>query len=143
MENFKNLYSISKTLRFELRPYGKTLENFQKSGLLEKDAFKANNRRRMQAIIDEKFKEIIEERLKYTEFSEYDLENITSKDKKTADKAAANLKKQVIASFDDEIFNDYLKPDKNIDALFKNDPANPVISTFKGFTTYFVNFFEL
>ena len=109
MENFKNLYSISKTLRFELRPYGKTLENFQKSGLLEKDAFKANNRRRMQAIIDEKFKEIIEERLKYTEFSEYDLENITSKDKKTADKAAANLKKQVIASFDDEIFNDYLK----------------------------------
>ena len=143
MENFKNLYSISKTLRFELRPYGKTLENFQKSGLLEKDAFKANNRRRMQAIIDEKFKEIIEERLKYTEFSEYDLENITSKDKKTADKAAANLKKQVIASFDDEIFNDYLKPDKNIDALFKNDPANPVISTFKGFTTYFVNFFEI
>lgn len=61
---------------------------------------------------------------------------------KTADKAAANLKKQVIASFDDEIFNDYLKPDKNIDALFKNDPANPVISTFKGFTTYFVNFLK-
>lgn len=143
MRDFKNLYPINKTLRFELRPYGRTLKKFQESGLLEKDAFKANNRRNMQAIIDEKFKEMIEERLKYAILNECDLESIASTDKELENKALASLKKQVISLFNDESFNDFLKPDKNIDALFKNDPNNPVITTFKGFTGYLVNFFEI
>ena len=65
MENFKNLYPINKTLRFELKPYGKTLKNFHGAGLLEKDESKAKNRKSMQSIIDRKFKLIIEEKLKY------------------------------------------------------------------------------
>ena len=32
-----NGYSISKTLRFELKPKGKTLENIEKEKLLESD----------------------------------------------------------------------------------------------------------
>lgn len=35
--NFTNLFSLSKTLRFELKPVGKTLENIEKNGLLAKN----------------------------------------------------------------------------------------------------------
>jgi len=36
MKNFTNFYSLSKTLRFELIPQGKTLAYIQEKGLLTK-----------------------------------------------------------------------------------------------------------
>ena len=35
--DFKNLYQLSKTLRFELKPEGKTLDYMQEKGLLNQD----------------------------------------------------------------------------------------------------------
>ena len=37
LKKFTNLYSLSKTLRFELKPIGKTLEYIEKEGILTKD----------------------------------------------------------------------------------------------------------
>lgn len=37
MTDFTKLYQLSHTLKFELRPIGKTSENLQNSGLLEED----------------------------------------------------------------------------------------------------------
>ncbi len=37
MNLFANLYSVQKTLRFELKPVGETLDRIVKSGLLEED----------------------------------------------------------------------------------------------------------
>ena len=37
MQQFTGLYPLSKTLRFELRPIGKTLEYIKAHGLLEQD----------------------------------------------------------------------------------------------------------
>ena len=34
---FTGLYPLSKTLRFELKPIGKTKENIEKNGILERD----------------------------------------------------------------------------------------------------------
>ena len=34
MGNFTNQYQVSKTLRFELIPQGKTLEHIQKTGII-------------------------------------------------------------------------------------------------------------
>lgn len=34
---YRNLYKISKTLRFELKPVGLTLENFKENKILESD----------------------------------------------------------------------------------------------------------
>ena len=36
-ENFTNLYSLSKTLRFELVPQGKTLDNMKKNHVIDDD----------------------------------------------------------------------------------------------------------
>ena len=38
---FTNCYSLSKTLRFELRPVGKTLEYIQNAGFLAEDEQRA------------------------------------------------------------------------------------------------------
>ena len=37
MKQFTNLYPVSKTLRFELQPVGKTKENIEKNGILLRD----------------------------------------------------------------------------------------------------------
>ena len=43
MENFVNKYSLSKTLRFELIPQGKTKEYIDAKGLLKQDADRADS----------------------------------------------------------------------------------------------------
>lgn len=40
-EDFKRLYPLSKTLRFEAKPIGATLDNIIKSGLLDEDEHKS------------------------------------------------------------------------------------------------------
>ena len=62
-ENFTNLYSISKTLRFELRPDEKTQENIKKHGLLQEDTHRADSYKKVKKIIDEYHKDFIEKSL--------------------------------------------------------------------------------
>jgi hypothetical protein len=77
MENFINLYSVQKTLRFELKPEGKTLETFNKwieeienknanenSNLIQQDIIRANKYEKVKKIIDEYHKNFIEQALK-------------------------------------------------------------------------------
>ena len=40
-KDFTNLYPLSKTIRFELKPVGKTLENILTKGLIAKDEKRA------------------------------------------------------------------------------------------------------
>ena len=47
-----NGYSISKTLRFELKPKGKTLENIEKEKLLESDFKKSQDYKDVKIILD-------------------------------------------------------------------------------------------
>ncbi|MBQ2025442.1 MAG: hypothetical protein II215_03110, partial [Paludibacteraceae bacterium] len=61
MKRFTNLYQLSKTLRFELKPIGKTLENIEKHGLLEQDTHRAESYVKVKEIIDEYHKAFIEE----------------------------------------------------------------------------------
>ena len=49
---FVGLYPISKTLRFELKPIGKTLEHIQRNKLLEEDAVRADDYVKVKKIID-------------------------------------------------------------------------------------------
>ena len=52
MDRFTGLYPISKTLRFELKPIGKTLENIEKNGILQKDLQRAQSYKEVKNIID-------------------------------------------------------------------------------------------
>ena len=52
MQQFINKYTLSKTLRFELKPIGKTLENIQTKGLLQQDAIRAKSYQEVKKLID-------------------------------------------------------------------------------------------
>ena len=61
--DFTNLYSLSKTLRFELKPIGKTLEHIEKNGLLTEDQHRAESYAKVKKIIDRYHKAYIEKAL--------------------------------------------------------------------------------
>ena len=58
-DDLTGLYSLSKTLRFELKPIGKTLENIEKKGLIEQDEIRAEEYEKVKDIIDEYHKAFI------------------------------------------------------------------------------------
>ncbi len=60
MEQFTGLYSLSKTLRFELKPIGKTLMSIEKNGILERDNNRAIAYKSVKKYIDEYHKAFIE-----------------------------------------------------------------------------------
>lgn len=57
---FTGLYPLSKTLRFELKPIGKTKENIEKNGILERDNERAIAYNAVKKVIDEYHKAFIE-----------------------------------------------------------------------------------
>lgn len=59
-EDFKRLYPLSKTLRFEAKPIGATLDNIIKSGLLEEDEHRAQSYVKVKKLIDEYHKVFID-----------------------------------------------------------------------------------
>lgn len=61
---FTGLYPVSKTLRFELRPVGKTQEYIEKHGILDDDFQRAEDYKAVKKIIDRYHKYFIDEALK-------------------------------------------------------------------------------
>ena len=72
MKRFTRVYPLSKTLRFELKPIGKTLEFIQNNGLLKQDQHRAESYVKVKKIIDDYHKAFISSvlddfRLNYTD----------------------------------------------------------------------------
>ena len=63
LKQFTNLYQLSKTLRFELQPIGKTKDNIETNGILQRDKKRAEDYIRVKQFIDEYHKQFIKERL--------------------------------------------------------------------------------
>lgn len=59
-DDFTKIYPLSKTLRFELKPVGRTLESITASGILEQDKQRANSYVKVKKIIDDYHKAFIE-----------------------------------------------------------------------------------
>ena len=59
-QQFSRIYPLSKTLRFELKPVGNTLEHINKNGLLEQDQHRAESYIQVKKVIDEYHKAFIE-----------------------------------------------------------------------------------
>ena len=109
MEQFTNLYSLSKTLRFELKPIGKTKENIEKNGILERDNERAVAYKAVKKVIDEYHKAFIEMmlndfELQYEMLEEYhrlyQISNSSEpKKKEKLQKIQENLRKQISDRF--------------------------------------------
>ena len=151
---FSNLYSLSKTLRFSLDPRGKTLENILKNGLLDQDEKRADDYKRVKALMDEYHKHFIETALTGFELDAKELEEyytlyrLSGKDekqKKRFDKVQTELREQIAKR---------MTSDPSYKALFKDDMLKKVlpefagtdderrlVASFKDFTTYFQGFY--
>ena len=61
MTDFTKLYQLSHTLKFELRPIGKTSENLQNSGLLEEDFKRSQDYVEVKSVLDEVHKKFLQD----------------------------------------------------------------------------------
>lgn len=78
LEQFTNLYQVAKTLRFELEPIGRTKDNIERNGILERDKQRATSYKTIKKVIDEYHKDFIESMLDNFELNLVDNGNLDS-----------------------------------------------------------------
>ena len=153
-DQFIRLNSLSKTLRFELRPIGNTLDNFKKAGIFERDMKRAEAYPGMKRILDEAHKRLLQEGLAQAEIQNWsDLEKAYEDFRK--DKSPENKKKleNVQQSFRKKIVEALKKhpdfanltaatPSDFIKELLKGEDVSVDVEMFDGFATYMSGFQE-
>ena len=160
LTKFTKVYPLSKTLRFELKPIGRTLETITSSGLLEQDQHRAESYVQVKKIIDEYHKSFIEcvlDEFKFhvNEGKKNSLEEFyTYYMCKSKDEAQKKQFEEILGKLRKQIADAFAKDDKfkRLDKkeLIKEDLINFVtsqenrllIDEFKDFTTYFTGFHE-
>jgi CRISPR-associated protein Cpf1 len=162
MEKFcgqKNGYAVSKTIRFELQPVGKTRENFLKSEFLERDEIKSRDYQNVKKIIDECHKKFIDDVLKNSSFDWKPLADATEefirtkKSEESRKKLSGERKKmreKIAKKFSEENKEQYKKltdstPSKLLKEILQNDAEisaedKKSVETFRQFATYFSGF---
>ncbi len=160
-KDFTNLYSLSKTLRFELRPIGRTLNNIKSTGILAEDNHRAESYKKVKIIIDKYHKNFIEHVLstlslvhenhnKQDSLQEfhchYELKSKDEKQLKKFEKIQSNLRKQIANAFkENSKFKGIDKEDlikKELLDFVTTDEDRALVTEFKNFTTYFKGFHE-
>lgn len=108
-ENFTNLYELSKTLRFELKPVGNTQKMLDENKVFEKDKLIDDNYHKIKYYFDLLHRKFIKESLLKIDFdfNEYYKSFLVLKkgDKKTQDdfkKQEDNLRKNLVGSFNEK-----------------------------------------
>ena len=162
LKQFTNLYPVSKTLRFELQPIGKTRENIEKNGILQRDEKRAEDYKIVKGFIDEYHKQFIKDRLwsfKLPLHSEGHLDSLEeyqalyemSKRNDVQEAEFTEIKdnlRSIIAkrltesgSAYERIFKKELIREDLIDFLESNEDKD-IVRQFAEFTTYFSGFHE-
>lgn len=153
LKQFTNKYQLSKTLRFELIPVGKTKDILDKKGLVLEDEKRSEEYKIVKTLIDDYHRYFIQEALSGKNLLNLEkFENLFLKKDKNKDeeedfnKIKTDLRKQIVSFFEsNELF-------KNIDKkeLIKVDLLNfltdendkNIVKKFSDFTTYFTGFHE-
>lgn len=151
MDKFTNLFSLSKTLRFELKPIGRTLEYIKNRGLIQEDEIRANDYVSVKNNIDEYHKFFIDKTLSGLTLNEDLLEEYFSlfgqkhNDSTRIEEIEKLLQKQISDYFLSQedskgkkakLFNKELILEL-IPKYEKDNDKLAVVSKFNNFTTYF------
>ena len=158
---FTGLYSLSKTLRFDLIPIDKTLENIEKKGLIAQDEQRAREYEQVKDIIDRYHKQFIKMclsnfKLKLNSDGSNDsLEDYielivkpkrSEAEEKLFDKVKENLRKQIVGAFKaGATYEDLFKKElikNHLIHIAKSEEEKSMIENFSKFTTYFTGFHE-
>ncbi|MCK9256617.1 MAG: type V CRISPR-associated protein Cas12a/Cpf1 [Sulfurospirillaceae bacterium] len=153
---FINKYQLSKTLRFELKPIGKTLEFIEQKGLIVEDEARAEDYKRVKELIDKYHKEFIHQALSGIRLDGLDryeelffIQNRDEKTQKEFEKLQDDLRKQIVAGFKaHEAFKNIDKKELITVELpkflkdEKDKKDREIVKKFDSFTTYFTGFHE-
>lgn len=154
MENLKeltNLYSLQKTLRFELIPQGKTLENIENNRIRENDGVRAQDYKKIKKLIDEYHKRHIEIRFRDFSLDGEDLKKFkklyekdrNDEEEKELKKLKENFRKQIASRlYDGRLFSKEFINEDLPQYLQNRKEDLEIVEKFRGFTTYFTGFFE-
>lgn len=162
IEELTGLYSLSKTLRFELKPIGKTLEQIERKGLLTQDQQRSEEYERMKIIIDDYHKRFIAMCLRNCKLKVENIDNqndsleeyasLLSKSKRDAsdenvlEKIKENLRKQIVKAFKNgNTYGDLFKKElvkKHLPDFVTDAEDKQIVQNFNNFTTYFTGFHE-
>lgn len=155
MKNFTNQYQLSKTLRFELIPQGKTLDFIQEKGFLTQDEQRAESYKKAKKIIDEFHKKFIDNCLNNVSLPEIEIllneslyfkTNKEEKEKKELENLQKKFRKIIADGFtkNDEYKRLFGKELIKEDLLefTENEQEKETIKEFDNFTTYFAGFNE-
>lgn len=159
-EDFTKQYQVSKTLRFELIPQGKTLENMKRDGIISVDRQRNEDYQKAKGILDKLYKYILDFTMETVVIDWEALATATeefrkSKDKKTYEKVQSKIrtallehvKKQKVGTEDlfKGMFSSKIITGEVLAAFPEirlSDEENLILEKFKDFTTYFTGFFE-
>ncbi len=153
LKQFIGIYPVSKTLRFELRPVGKTQEWIEKNNVLEKDEDKSADYPNVKKLIDDYHKVCIRESLKNVFFDWTPLKDaIKEYQKEKSDEAKKRLegeqtlmRKQIASAIKDfKHFKELTAstPSDLITSVLPKFSDEEALKSFRGFATYFVGFQE-
>lgn len=158
INEFINMYNLSKTLRFSLIPYWETEEYFMKRHLLDEDKERAESYVKVKEYMDRYHRDFIEKVLntvvlnnvdEYSEF--YFKRNKSDAETKKMEDLEATMRKQI-----SKCFRDYsVSGEKIYPLLFKSDlikkllpefltqeEEKTILAQFNDFSTYFQGFGE-
>lgn len=151
-ENLTNLFQLSKTLRFELKPIGKTAEFISEKGLLSDDEKRADDYKIVKKILDKKHQEFITKSLSNFQFDSNLIETyfdlFCAKDKEKAkelDALQLKLRKSIVKQFSDNKLSEIWGKntiENELNSIAESEEEKKAIESFKGFTTYFKGFNE-
>lgn len=153
LKQFINVYPVPKTLRFELRPIGRTLEWIERNEVLDHDGQKADGYPIVKTLIDEYHKVCIRESLRELHLDwnplrlaleEYK-KNKSDKNKNVLKKEQDAMRKKIAGAI--KKFRHYKEltastPKILIDKVFPNIYESDALKPFSGFATYFIDFQE-
>ena len=151
MSDFTKLYQLSHTLKFELRPIGKTLENLQNSGLLEEDFKRSQDYAEVKSVLDEVHKKFLQDVLSDCDLSWQELADALkifqiNKDRKVLEDVQKKYRKLLADKFNKNEFFKILT-EATPSKLFRHLLAQPDITeqkveTFGKFACYFKGYQE-
>ena len=144
-DNYTNLYSLSKTLRFELIPQGSTLRNIEKWGILSEDELRGENYKIVKKLIDEYHKQFISDALTNLKLDGLDkvFELYCSGAVEELESRMQTMRGQISDAFTTSEHYELLCKkyedliNKEILSLVSSEEERKAVDSFKGFTTYF------
>lgn len=161
LRKFTGNYPLGKTLRFDLKPLGRTLEYIERKGFITKDEQRSREYEKVKDIIDRYHKQFIKICLNNlnlkldSDGNDDSLEdyvafaskiNRSEAEEKLFDKIKENLRKQIVGAFKNEtVYGDLFKKEliqKHLIEIAESEEEKAMIENFSKFTTYFTGFHE-